>query len=84
MQHSRAGKIVLKAQKNIHLRTPEAINGLVGIADSAKVGLLRAQGFNESILGRIDILVLIYGDMAEPAANRLPGLGRSGKQLHRF
>ena len=72
-------KVALKLREKAHIRAPEAIDGLVRVANRADVAIGRNEVFEEPDLLLIDILVLVDGHPA--VALPIRGLeGRSGGQ----
>ena len=60
-----AGKILFEPFKIAVIGPPEAVNGLVGVADDEDALALFAPGQNEAVLGGVDILELVHQKMGE-------------------
>ena len=61
--HLGLGIVLFKVQDVLHISTPPAIDGLVGIPDYADILETRSQEFDQLILGMVGVLVLIDMDV---------------------
>ena len=80
----RIRKILFKIEDIADIRAAPAIDGLIVIADHAKVAALRSQQPNKHILRVVRILIFVYMNIAQLTLICLQNRRMLGKQLKRF
>src|SRR6266508_1028637 len=64
----RAGEVLPEAQEEADVGAPEAVDGLVRVADRAEVAVGRGEQPQQPVLQFVDVLVLVHRDPAPAAA----------------